>query len=40
MERDMQDAKTFEETYRSQPFPELVRLGMLFGAAVSRSRRE
>ena len=39
MECDMQDGKTFEETYRSQPFAELVRLAMALGKAVGRSRR-
>ena len=35
----MQDGKTFEETYRSQPFAELVRLAVALGGAVGRSRR-
>jgi len=35
----MQNGKTFEETYRSQPFAELVRLAVALGALFGRSRR-
>ena len=31
--------KTFEETYRSQPFGELIHLAVRLGTAIGRSRR-
>ena len=35
----MQNGKTFEETYRSQPFAELIRLAVALGSTIGRNRR-